>query len=288
MRDDVREQPLTFAALDGIAFAAARGRLEMVTEKHVAAEIGPLVELFQLARVGLLPMPLAAPWLRLDGSEALFRAAVEGADEWICPQDRLGAFRCKQTGASDEKRWTSFQVRAHKAALAAGFSMQIVRRLLGAMGEIRDNLIEHSEAASTGLVVFRSRPGSFEFAVADNGIGTLASLRTNVQYAGLRDEGEALQCALTDGESRFGKAAGRGTGFSQLFKSLAFLNASLRFRSGDHALSIEGKSPTLLSALVAKKPRSSGFLASVFCRSTDALPRHQTNVALSSLSRRKR
>jgi hypothetical protein len=246
----------------------------MVTEKHVAAELGPVVELFQLARVGLLPMPLAAPWLRLDGSEALFRAAAEGADEWICPRDRLGAFKCKQIGARDENRWTSFQVRAHKAALAAGFPTQIVRRLLGAMGEIRDNVIVHSEAVATGLVMFRSRPGSFEFTIADNGIGTLASLRTNMQYAGLRDEGEALQCALTDGESRFGKAAGRGTGFSQLFKSLACLNASLRFRSGDHALSIEGKSPTLVNALVAKKPRASGFLASVLCQLNDASPRH--------------
>jgi hypothetical protein len=141
---------------------------------------------------------------------------------------------------------------------------------MGAMGEIRDNVAEHSQAAATGLVVFRSRSGSFEFAVADSGIGTLASLRTNPEYARLRDEGEALQCALTDGVSRFGKSAGRGTGFSQLFKSLASLNASLRFRSGDHALSVEGESPTLVNAHVAKKPRAAGFLTCVLCRSRSA------------------
>jgi hypothetical protein len=62
------------------------------------------------------------------------------------------------------------------------------------------------------------------------------------------------------------EAAGRGTGFSQLFKSLASLNASLRFRSGDHALSIDGKSPTLVTAKVAKKPRAVGFLTCVLCR----------------------
>jgi hypothetical protein len=277
--DGLSEQPLTFAALDGIAFAAARGRLGIVPPKHVAAELGPLVELLQLARAGLLPKPLSVSWLRLDGSEALFQAAAGGADQWICPQGgRLGAFACRPAGASDESRWTSFQLGAHKAALAAGFPTQIVRRLMGAMGEIRDNVIEHSEAPATGFVAFRSQPGSFEFAVADGGIGTLASLRTNVQYAGLRDEGEALQCALTDGQSRFGKEVGRGTGFSQLFKSLVSLNASLRFRSGDHALSIEGKSPTLVSALVAKKPRSSGFFASVLCRSNDAAPRRQTGI----------
>jgi hypothetical protein len=167
---------------------------------------------------------------------------------------------------------------AHKAALAAGFPTPIVRRLMGAMGEIRDNVIEHSEAPATGFVAFRSRLGLFEFTVADDGIGTLASLRTNVQYARLRDEGEALQCALTDGESRFGKAAERGTGFSQLFKSLASLNASLRFRSGDHALSIEEKGPTLVNALVAKKPRLSGFLASILCQSNNARPWQQAGT----------
>jgi hypothetical protein len=135
------------------------------------------------------------------------------------------------------------------------------------MGEIYDNLFEHSGAVATGLVVFRSYPSSFEFAVADSGVGVLASLKTNIEYSTLRDEGEALQCALTDGESRFGRAARRGTGFSQLFKSLASLNAALRFRSGDHALLIEGKTPTLVNALTAKKPRSLGFLASVHCQS---------------------
>jgi hypothetical protein len=166
---------------------------------------------------------------------------------------------------SDPKRWTSFKLEAHKAALAAGFPAQTVSRLMGAMGEIVDNVLEHSEAAATGFVVFGGRPGSFEFAVADAGIGALASLRSNTEYAYLTDEGDALQCALTDGDSRFGKAAKRGTGFSTLFRSLVNMNASLRFRSGDHALSMQGTSPTLVNAHVARKPRASGFLTSVRC-----------------------
>jgi hypothetical protein len=163
----------------------------------------------------------------------------------------------------------SFRLEAHKAGLSAGFSAQTVNRLMGAMGEIVDNVAEHSQATPTGLVAFRARSGSFEFVVADSGVGTLASLQTNSEYAHLRDEGDALQCALTEGESRFGKAASRGMGFSQLFKSLATLNASLRFRSGDHALTIEGRSPTLVNALVAKKPHALGFMASVRCNTSD-------------------
>jgi hypothetical protein len=265
--DGSTEPPLTFAALDGIAFAAARGRLgDHDLPQHVAADIGPIVEMYQLARAGVLPPPLSAPWLRLDGSDSLFRAAADGVEQWFGAEGRsLGLFRCKAAGGPEMNRWKVFGVEAHKAALASGFPARIVWRLMGAMGEIRDNLIEHSEAPATGVVVFRSLPGLFEFAVSDSGVGALASLKTNSDYAYLRDEGEALQCALADGESRFGRAAGRGTGFSQLFKSLATLNASLRFRSGDHALSVEGVSPTVVEARVAIKPRAAGFMTSVRC-----------------------
>jgi hypothetical protein len=220
--------------------------------------------MLQLARAGLLPRPLAAPWLRLNGAEDLVRVAENGTTDWVCARTgSLGTFKW----LPGEDRWGAFRLSAHKAALAAGLPAQVVRRLMGAMGEIRDNVLEHSQAVESGLLTFLSRPGSFEFSVADCGIGALASLRTNIQYAHLRDEGEALECALSDGESRFGRAAGRGTGFSQLFKSLASLNASLRFRSGDHALTIEGRSPTLVNAHVAKKPLAPGFICTMHCRS---------------------
>ena len=255
---------LTFAALDGIAFAASRGRLGDVPD-YVADDLGPLIEMVQLARTGLLPPPSSAPWLRLNSSEAVLRAAAGGAESWASPHGSGSGFlRCDVLQA-ESKRWTSFKLEAHKAALAAGFGAQVVGRLIGAMGEIADNVLEHSEAVRTGFVVYRIRPRSFEFAVADAGIGTLASLRSNPEYAYLRDEGDALQCALTDGESRFGKAAQRGTGFSTLFRSLVNINASLRFRSGDHALSLRGASPTLVNAHVARKPRASGFMTSMHC-----------------------
>ncbi|MGY3449172.1 ATP-binding protein [Bradyrhizobium sp. USDA 4353] len=257
-------ESLTFSALDGLAFAAARGRLG-VAPPLVAGELGPLIEMVQLARTGLLPSPVSAPWLSLNGAEAILRAATTGSEGWASPYGSPSGFlRCDLLQTAPN-RWTAFKLEAHKAALAAGFPSQAVSRLTGAMGEIVDNVIEHSQAASTGFVVFSSRAGVFEFVVADDGVGALASLRSNPEYAHLADEGDALQCALTDGESRFGKAAQRGTGFSTLFKSLANMNSSLRFRSGDHALGIQGRSPTLVSAHVARKTRMPGFLASVHC-----------------------
>lgn len=256
---------LSFAALDGIAFAAARGRLGDVPE-FVADDLGPLIEMLQLARAGLLPPPTSAQWLRLNGTETILEAAIGGTERWASPRGSSSGFLRCDVLQTEPKKWTSFKLGAHKVALAAGFPAQAVSRLMGAMGEIVDNVLEHSEAVPTGFVVFGGRPGSFEFVVADDGVGALASLRTNPEYAYLSDEGDALQCALTDGESRYGKAAKRGAGFSTLFRSLVNLNASLRFRSGDHALTMHGRSPTLTSAHVARKPRASGFLTSVYCR----------------------
>ena len=72
--------------------------------------------------------------------------------------------------------------------------------------------------------------------------------------------------ALTDGESCLGRGAGRGRGFRQVFLSLAELNGRLRFRSGDHALTIDGTSPELSRARVAQLGIDfSGFLVSVVC-----------------------
>ena len=46
---------------------------------------------------------------------------------------------------------------------------------------------------------------------------------------------------------------------------IANLNGSLRFRSGDHALVIDGHNPSLVPARLWQKPKIGGFLASVKC-----------------------
>jgi len=62
-----------------------------------------------------------------------------------------------------------------------------------------------------------------------------------------------LRLALTDGVSRYGKEAKRGAGFRPIFVGLANLAGSLRFRTGDHALTIEGQKIELMSSKMAQK-----------------------------------
>lgn len=49
---------LDFLTLDGLAFAAERGRLaSSEVQRAVARDLGPLIEMSHLASAGLLPRP---------------------------------------------------------------------------------------------------------------------------------------------------------------------------------------------------------------------------------------
>lgn len=258
---------LDFTVLDGLAFAAARGRLDgRAVPAMTAREIGPVLELEQLSGSGLLPSPHAAPFLSLDGLSAMVRALGSGTRQWICPQSRMTGFlRAAASLPHDETNWIRFGLAAQQAATNAGFQRKIAAQLTAAIGEFHSNVYEHSDASDTGIVAFHARPGRFEFVVSDRGIGVLQSLRSGPDYPNLTDHGEALRLTLTDGVSRFGANSGRGRGFRPLFIGLANLNGALRFRSGDHALLIDGRGPSLMMARPAQKAILQGFLVSVSC-----------------------
>lgn len=256
---------LDFATLDGLAFAAERGRLSGHIPNLVAHDLGPIIELGQFAAAGLLPAPERTAWLRLDGLAVLYREIASGRLYWICPDGkRIGFLR---TGAKppSETVWTGFGLAAQQAAAASGFPARIAAQLVAAAGEMYSNIYDHSAAPATGLVAFRAVPNRFEFVVADRGVGVLESLRSCPAYSSMSDHGEALHLALKDGVSRYGANSSHGYGFHQLFIGLANLSGSLRFRSGDHALVIDGSTPSLMTARTAQKPYLSGFLISVAC-----------------------
>ncbi len=261
--------PLTFAQVDDLAFAAERGRLRggMPGGIRLATnDLGPLLELSHLAAAGFLPPLEPGSWLILNGMTDFYRAMIEGKQQWMRADSRdFGFLRTEARLAADATTWTSFGVAAQKAAVTAGFANKVAGQLVGAILEMHSNIYEHSEAPQTGILAFRATPGVFEFVAADQGIGVLESLRSGTTYAALADHGTALQLTLTEGCSRFGDGVGRGMGFRPLFVGLANLRGSLRFRSGDHALTIDGDHPTLVMARLAQKPPLSGFFASIRC-----------------------
>jgi hypothetical protein len=262
-------QPLTFSALDGLAFAAERGRLpQQPTDLALCADaLGPFLELTLLSRNGLLPPPDKATWLSLGETASLEGALRSGKAQWVCPTTRAaGFYRAPATWNDEDIQWIGFGLAAQKAAIAEGFQSQIAAQFVGALGEMISNIYEHSGAPGSGIAVFRAGGGAFEFAISDSGVGVLDSLRTCPHYAGLTDCGAALRLALTDGVSRFGPEAKRGNGFRPIFVGLANLRGSLRFRSGNHALIIDGDRIERMQAKTAQKVGLQGFFASVSCK----------------------
>ena len=264
---DAAVPTLDFNTLDDLAFAAERGRLNgRSLPVMVVRDIGPILELALLAEWDLLPNAQVAPWLFLDDLSALGKALNAGLRQWICPQSRLTGLLCTDTAnAQNDSVWTGFGLAAQQAAKAAGFPRCIAAQLTAALGELQSNIYEHAQASDTGIVVFHAQLGRFNFVVADRGIGVLESLRSAVAYAELSDHGEALRLALRDGVSRHGPGASRGYGFRPLFVGLANLKGYLRFRSGDHALLIDGQNFSFTTAKVAQKPPIRGFFISVSC-----------------------
>jgi len=262
--------PLTFAAVDGLGFAAARGLLHAAQESapFLPTSLGPLLELLHLAECGRLPLPPTGSWFADNAAGPMIAALSDNPEFWVNPHDgRMGFIRAVRRGPDGDARFTGFLMHAKRAATnTARLPGNAPAQLAAAMGEMESNIHEHSEAPETGLLAFRATQGTFEFVAVDRGIGILKSLRSCNAYAAITDHGKALTAALSDGVSRFGEDSRRGHGFRQIFLGLLDLYGTLRFRSGDYALLMDGTSPDLTTAQLAQKPAVDGFFVSIRCR----------------------
>lgn len=257
---------LDFSALDDFAFALQRERAQWSEASSFApSSLGPLLELGQLS--GSLDELLRKGYVASAGPLGpLITALSAGNQRWTAPDGKLlGYLRTQAVLPSDASVWTGFGLDAQRAAMSAGFSKPIASQLSAALRELHDNIYEHAGASSTGIVAYRAAGQTFEIVASDVGQGVLRTLSMNSDYRNLQDYGEALRLTLTDGVSRFGSSSGRGRGFRPIFTGLANLNGSLRFRSGDHALTIDGTEVSLVRARISQKPPLKGFLASVVC-----------------------
>lgn len=264
---------LDFALLDDLALARERrGSAVLSHLRQVTAQrLGPLVELCIIDRMHDRAMPALTALARSPAADVL-QAVVAGgngasAHYFGDASIKLGAaLTARDPRQEDPVSWVQFCRKAQEAAEFAGLPKALTQGLIGALRELETNIHEHSGQAQDGVVAFRGTPAEFEFVIADSGIGVLAGLRSAARYASLRDAGTALQTALANGQSRLlDEDPGRGYGFNELFVNLANLNGELRFRSDDHALTIDGSGPALPQARLAQKARLQGFVISVVC-----------------------
>jgi hypothetical protein len=260
---------LTFEVVDDLVGAYARGRLTGIPHARFAAtELCPLIELMMEDSNGRTGPLLQTPWLDTTTQMDIRAALASNQNIWLDGRRRRGFIRTTfdpRVEADDLQR-NRFLIAARSAAEECGLGKPIAQCLAAALRELESNIHEHSEAAGTGLLAFQARPSLFEFVAADSGVGVLATLREDEEFADLTDHGLAMHAALQEHVSRYGRTSGHGNGFRDLFLGLAHLNADLRFRSDDHALLISGPRPELKTARLAQKSHYKGFLAAIRCQ----------------------
>ena len=255
-----------FEQLDELAFAVSlNSTFERPATGFQAENLGTIIELQRLVQAGI-PLPKLSELIDTERVR-LVRAVERGRQNAIFENDKGCARLVSCYWQKDEEPddWHNFCASMQKAAVLTGILRKNAQELVAATRELVSNIFDHSGASTSGIAGFSAINNELEIVVADSGIGVLQSLRTSSEFKSLRDSGEALQTALTDGTSRFGRLSGHGGGFRDLFRGLLNLSSTLRFRSGDHALSINGISPGLASARVSQKVQLPGFIVSITC-----------------------
>jgi hypothetical protein len=258
---------LTFQLLDDILLLP-KSKWENKIDYCIAHRIGPLVEYTLFDHASAQSYLSHSKTLQAHILSSVLQAIPSALPSRATSLDArpIEFLKTPHSNAMfDEPWWIAFCKRLEAASHSAGLSRRFAGQLTGTFGEMVSNLVEHSENPETGLVGYQWRPGEFEYVVADNGIGLLNSLKKHPDHAALVDTGQALDTALKDGESRYGRQAGRGAGFNILLLNIASHNSYRRFRSGDHCHMIDG---TRLSPRLTKQLGSDfqGFLVSVVCR----------------------
>lgn len=265
MPPDLFSPVFDYCHADGLGRARQRDVTPNLDGQVFRADaIGPIVELTNLVCVDDLSFVRDASWFDEGRHALLLNALGAGEPYWMDNDRNTGLIQAGSLIAED--RLTEFKIDAHLAAKRAGFGSSAAL-IAAALGELIGNVLDHSGAFGTGIAIFSGRKGLFELVVADRGIGALRSLRQCSEYVNLRDEGAALSAMIEAGVSRFGPGSNHGNGFRPLFERLADMTGQLRFRSGDFALSIDGRFGDRIARQLAQKPPVMGLFAAVLCRS---------------------
>lgn len=233
--------------------------------------IGPLVEFALLAATNPMVIP---PLAGVTPAQPATDLRIVLASEWDTQRNKTTSqdsrpwefSRVPSEKDVSDPYWVAFVQRVRHAATAAGFDRDTARKLVGTFYELADNIWEHSDAPKTGLVGYRRVIGRFEFVIADTGIGVVASLNKQPEFAHLTDAGTALETALSLADTPYGRRTGRGAGYRNMLASLLDLSGHVRVRSEDHGLRMTGSELSFASATTFQAAQFQGFFQAVECR----------------------
>ena len=171
------QKQLLFNDVDGLAFAAARGKLDesKLPATYMPQCLGPLLELLHLSAGGRMPRP--GNRLAPNGAAPMIAALDQGRESWIVPLDQYAGFiRAIRRGPDGDNRLTGFLMKAKRAGQdVSGLPAAVSGQLVAAMEELENNIHEHADAPETGMLAYRAEPAAFEFVVADRASASCAA-----------------------------------------------------------------------------------------------------------------
>jgi anti-sigma regulatory factor (Ser/Thr protein kinase) len=255
---------LDFDLVDDICLAVSTGEVSPADLPSTRTQsLGAFLELSHV-----LPIESSSQdWLKDNRFQPILDAKKNGKRCYQSGALHLGFTRIEEF-INDETSETDFYIKARRAVALAGFRKAEAGQFVAAIVELYSNVIEHSGSAAGAYVAFAAYENCFEFVVADHGIGLLESLKSNSKYESIKDSGNALELALTEGVSRHDGNSGRGRGFRPIFVGLANVSESLRFRSGDHGRELKRLDDGRIPAVTRQKSELPGFFCSVRCISS--------------------
>ena len=243
---------LTAAVVEGLHTASLTGRSTLVEQAVAAlqdATLPGLVEYLCLRHsttgtLSLPPLPAAvyqsAVGVALQRVVCPFGLRTAGG---MVPNTSVNPSEAEFFFLRSEADYRShayglYETRWARAGERAGLrAKQSLMQL--AMTAMSENGLLHSRGADGVLVGYRVLPHAALFTVADLGRGVLGSLRSNSKYAHLVHHREALRLALRDGVTCLDMPGGNG--FRQLFKALVSQFGTIRFRTGNVCLTMDGQ-----------------------------------------------
>lgn len=169
------------------------------------------------------------------------------------------------TDPTTSQDWGEFLVRLRQSIKNVGFEMEKAKGISAALGEMADNAVQHSNSTIGTLVGYQVIEGACVCCVADVGDGVLKSLTSNEAYRHVRTHKEAIRLALQSGVTRFGPGHG-GFGFNSVFKALAAMSGTLRFRSGEGCVTMDGTDFEADKGVESFVAFRRGFQVTICCR----------------------
>ncbi len=164
-----------------------------------------------------------------------------------------------------EQDWEEYLLRFRQSAKNVGFEIAKATGIAAALGEMADNATLHSNAPVGVLVAYQVVDGACVCCVADVGDGVLKSLTSHAAYRHLRTHKDAIRLAMQRGVTRYGPGHG-GTGFHNVFKALTAMSGTLRFRSGEGCVTMDGTDLDADNGIERFVPFRHGFQVTICCR----------------------